>query len=216
MFATAPAPTLPVFLGNIAASSADASNVTTATLDTTGADFLIIYVASYQVTTAPTISDSKGNTWTPLTAKTQSGLQRGQLYYTVPSSVGSGHTFSANGSLSYPSVCVQAFSTVNATPFDTETGAVSAGSVSSLQPGSITPTEDYSLLVSGYAPYIGEGTVSIDSSFAITDALPIVPGFAFGSFMAYKIQGTSTADNPTWTCTGSSAAVAVMASFKPA
>ncbi len=55
--------------------------VTTAAIDTTGASLIVINVGS---STSPgALSDSKSNTWTPLTQKTFGGIEGAQLWYAI-------------------------------------------------------------------------------------------------------------------------------------
>ena len=55
------------------------NSVTTGALDTTTAKLIVIGIAFNQGAT-PTISDSKGNTWTALTASAVSGACAAQMY----------------------------------------------------------------------------------------------------------------------------------------
>lgn len=196
--------------------SSGGSTVTTDSIDTTGADLLVAVVSYYGNTTDPVLSDSKGNTWTGLTAREQSGVTfSNRIYYCKPTSVGSGHTFTAGpGGTSYPTISVSAFSgTKTSSVFDQESGAATAGNVTSFQPGSITPSEDGCLLVTGVST---DGTShSINSSFNAT-ATDKLTGNHLGGGIAYKIQTTAAAENPMWSWTGSSSKAAAMASFKPA
>ncbi len=65
-------------------------------IDTTGAN-LLIFGVSYLDGSAPTISDSKSNTWTALTATLPSTSGDIRIYYAKNPTVGAGHTFSATG-----------------------------------------------------------------------------------------------------------------------
>lgn len=183
---------------------------TTGSIDTTGASFLVLNVAWYDPGTAPTISDSKSNTWSALTKQTSTGSSR--LYYCASPSVGSGHTFSANGTGSYPSIQVLAFSGSHGTPFDQQNGAASAGAT--LATGSITPSEDNELVIAGlvHGDNLG-GAVSIDGGFtAYKNAFS--SGNNMGGGIAYLIQTTATAANPSWSVTTSTQLAATIASFK--
>src|SRR5437868_1131794 len=85
-------------------------HATTGTANTTGANFMACLVSAYVNGPADAIQDSKGNTWTALTSRVNtSGFDRLTLYYTVPSSVGSGHTVTNNNTGSYSWIACQAF-----------------------------------------------------------------------------------------------------------
>jgi YD repeat-containing protein len=76
-----------------AAALGSSNSVTTAAINTTGANFLVIAL-SYSTGATPTLSDNKGNTWTPLTTSAVTGTVTERLYYASNAVVGSGHTFS--------------------------------------------------------------------------------------------------------------------------
>ena len=190
-----------------------ANGGTTGSIDTTGASFLVLNVSYYDPGTAPTISDSKSNTWSALTLQSSTGSSR--LYYCASPSVGTGHTFSANGTGSYPSLQVLAFSGSHGTPFDQQNGATSAGATS-LATGSITPSEDNELVIAGLVHGDNTaGAVSIDGGFtAYKNAFS--SGNNMGGGIAYLIQTTATAANPSWSVTTSTQLAATIASFKAA
>src|SRR4051812_9792279 len=88
-----------------------ANGGTSGAIDTSGANFLVAVVASYSVGDT-TVTDSKSNTWTQLTARDEinTTLVRNRIWYAKNATVGSGHTFSDAVSSSFPSICVAAFS----------------------------------------------------------------------------------------------------------
>lgn len=105
------------------------STVTTAAVDTTGANLLLMVVTGFNPPTA-TPTDSKSNTWTATTA-----VGSTRFYYVWNATVGSGHTFTWNENV-FAGITVLAFSGVQTSsdPLDTRTGNSSGTS-----PGSITP-----------------------------------------------------------------------------
>lgn len=191
-----------------------ADSVTTDAIDTTGATLLVAHLAYYTPTsTTPTISDSKGNTWTELAHNASASGIGGRMFWCVPSSVGGSHTFSSETiSNLFPCIAVVAFSGGHASPFDDDTAGNGTGST--IQPGSITPAEDNEVLVTGVS--VGAaGTVSVDSGF--TEPNAEASGAAFQVSIAYKIQTSAAAVNPTWTIpSGGYGSVATMAAFKAA
>lgn len=203
-------------VGHVVAGSADTNNVTTGTLDTTGATLLVLVLSNYNAV-ATTISDSKGNTWTALTGFNQASNAHCRIYWSVPTSVGSGHTFTASSTAGYPSISVSAFSgPVRTSPADQQNGA---GGASALSVGSVTPTEDNELLVTGVCCWTsggGVGPSSVDAgfTFSVSILMDAVPNH-YGGGSAYKIQTTAAAVNPAWTTTASVNA-AVIATFRVA
>ena len=70
-------------------------------------------------------------------------------------------------------------------------------------------------MVTGCLEYAGEAP-SVDSGFA-ADSVVWAPGVTYGGGIAYLVQATAAAVNPTWTPVAVSGnAAATMASFKPA
>lgn len=209
-----------VLIANTGAESSDHDSVTTPALDTTGADLIVLSVAYYQTEAGNlVVSDSKGNTWTPCTAYNSSTFAAQQFYYCRNPIVGSGHTFTQSRTASYPSLVVQAWSGVGVTPFDQQNGAASSdAALSGIASGSITPSDDNELLISGIS--YGEVTASlptIDSGFTISYGNSGT-GFGFGTSMAYLVETTATAKNTTWTFSpiaANSAGVSII-SFKAA
>jgi hypothetical protein len=185
---------------------------TTSAIDTSGADLLVAYM-SYD--SGATFSDSKGNTWTALTARSHNGSDSfGRFYYVENPTVGTGHTFSS--SQSFASVFVQAwYGSLSPTAYDQETGST-ASSTTSQQPGSLTPTEDNSLLVFAVANGGNASAHSVNSGFTISNTVTAVTGLRYGGSMAYKVQGTKAAENPTYSWTGSTTVAAAQVIFKPA
>jgi len=196
-----------------ATAKGDAS-ATTGAIDTTGANFLVAVTAYAGAVTGFSFTDSKSNTWTALTERTAGAAGRERIYYCVPTSVGSGHTFTLSGATLFGSLCVASFSGGKASsPFDAESGA-GATPVSTKQPGSITPAQNSELLIAGLA-FSPTGTISIDGGYTITDQQDA--GDDIGSALAYKIQTYKAASNPTLTKGGSAGQmIAALASFKAA
>ena len=85
---------------------AGSGNITSGAIDTTGANFIIISLTELS-SGGYTISDSKGNTWHPLTARVQGPDQR--FFYAYNANVGTGHTFTGTGG-GFGWIGVEAFS----------------------------------------------------------------------------------------------------------
>ena len=194
-------------------ASANGSNPTTAAVNTTGVDLMIVVVGwfnSSQSTTPPTITDSKSNTWAALTVRNTGTNSGTVIFYSRVTSVGSGHTFTLTGTFS--SICVAGFSGSISSPFDQENGAGST-SASTLATGSVTPTNDNQLIIASVESGGAGDPFSINSSFTI--AVQDNGGAdSFPSGLAYKIQTTAAAINPTWTLAASTQTAAAIGTFK--
>lgn len=198
----------------VAAQATSGGDITTGSIDTTGANFLVMGVSFYQnVTANPTITDSKGNTWTPLTRNhnTNYGDYVGRIYYVENPTVGSGHTFSSAGPSVYSTISVGAFSGLaTSSVFVDEEVAITGGmSVTTLSAASLATGADEILAVSHLAlrEDSGGGTISINDSFTVLHTFNNNPGNALGLGFAYRIEATpSTVIDPTWTFPTDSAA----------
>jgi hypothetical protein len=195
-------------------SGTNAAAATTGSFDSTGATLIVVAFNYSPDSPSPTVTDSKGNTYTllsPITALT--GALRGRLAYCVNPIVGSGHTVTVNAAtVGYPTLTAYAFSGAGA--YDSqETGDEQGGT--SMQPGSITPSEDNCLLV--VAGFHDQATTdnSVNSSFSTLDKV-VTSGSNDDLVSAYKIQTTAGAENPTLSWTTFSWSGVVMASFKSA
>ncbi len=195
----------------------DALTVTTDAIVTTGADLIVVNLGYFGGTVE--LRDSKSNTWIPLSvAPTTSGYEQ-RLYYCVSPVVGSGHTFTADdggGAVAarYIGIAVLAFSGVNTSDAkDQESAGATNGSATSIQPGSVTPDEDNCLVVAGLG--WNSGTPSINGGYAEIHA-DAVGGNTVGSAIAYLIQTSAGATNPTWSWSSSVPAMASSVVFHAA
>lgn len=191
------------------------SGGTTTGIDTTGADLIVVYVSSTHFGSNPSLSDSKGNTWTALTRYSDSGGDVSiKGFYCVAPSVGSGHTFTVSGSYMYASIAVVGLVGAKATsPFDQEAGSAASGT--SLSPGSVTPSEGNEIVLSALNVNPA-ATASIDGGFTVLGYKALVGGSSLGIALAYLIQTSATAANPAWSWTGSQTSVGCSSTFKAA
>lgn len=196
-----------------------ATPLASAAIDTTGATLIVVTASAAGIGPQTlSVSDNKGNTWTALTAQeqTSSNSARVQLYYTIPTSVGSGHTFTVTATgtgFGGTGVEVEAFSgTAASSVFDVENqGQVNASAT--IQPGSVAPNNANSVVISADTTDANFVVSSVNSSFTITDNNGATKA---NTAMAYIIQTSASAVNPTWTNSGSAGAVATIAVFKAA
>jgi hypothetical protein len=184
---------------------------TTPAIDTTGATLLVVAVGWFNGGSAPSINDSKGNSWTALTAHA-GGNGSITLFYVLSPIVGAGHTFTVGGGASFYSCAVAAFASTSTPTFDAQNGAGSA-SAATIQPGSVTPAGANELFITALMTATFTGAISIDSSFVITDAELDSSANDFGTALAYLLLGTAAAQNPTWTTPGAARIAATLATF---
>lgn len=190
---------------------------TTASIDTTGATLIVISATDFGSDFPLTnpVSDNKSNTWT--TAYTSSrrscinGLSEQAYFYVIGGTVGTGHTFtytSSTGSLE-----VTAFAGVLS--FDAVAGPTNPGANTTFQWGSLTPANAGSLVLSS-ALIVNSGGVtapSVNSSFIIIETA--FDGSTFGGTLAYLIETTIVAANPTWTFNVSNSSCGANIVFAP-
>jgi len=206
---------------NTFAQSSDDTTVSTSAIDTTGANLIVLFTTS-DLATFPVVADSKSNTWTGLTTfGGGTGFKpEVKIWYCLNPTVGSGHTFSNNPSgTGYPSIAVAAFSGAGSSPFDQQNGFSSGDTTAlTIQAGSITPGQDNELLIAGVGWTLSAGVNgrTIDGGFT-----KLVDGDSgahfYGIALAYLIQTTAAAANPTWDYSGVGtvfAGSATIASFK--
>jgi hypothetical protein len=187
---------------------------TSSSIDTTGANLLVACV-SFDAGGSPTLSDSKTNSWTSINT-TAGGSSLIRLYYSVPSSVGSGHNFTIAGSATFAAISVQAWAGAHATPLD-QNNHNTADPVSSVQPGSVTPTDNGQLLVTcmNNTNDAADSGRTINSSFTVAGQKGLVGSVSYGIASGYFVQTTAAAINPTWSwSSGAVAARAAIATFK--
>jgi hypothetical protein len=200
-------------VGHVGAQSGDGNSTTTAGLNTTGATLLVLS-AAWVYSGSATISDSKGNTWTPLTGQVASPQCQVQLFYVVNPTVGTGHTFTVSGTTIFPAVTVTAWTGQAASPVDQQNG--NTATATTVATGSVTPSQSNELLIATTC-HNNQYTSSINSSFTISDDENGMASFAYGNVMAYLVQGSASAVNPTFSGNGSSNTwAAAIATFKAA
>lgn len=207
-----PALSAPALVASVGVQGVAGSCNTTASIDTTGATLLVAGVSSDSGNgTSKVVTDSKSNTWTRVGRYATGGSEQIEIYYSSPSSVGSSHTFTCNHA--YGTIFVQAFSGITtSSPLDTFNGASGSG-ITSLQPGSVTPANSASLVVTALGIGGGQGTDAINSSYTITNDYALIGGTAYGGGMAWNTITGAT--NPTWSNWTSSTASAISAVFIP-
>lgn len=204
-------------VASVGAKSTDGNGFTSGSIDTTGATLIVLELSNFiGVTTSMAISDSKSNTYLPLTAQ-DGGFadnERSRLYYCINPTVGSGHTFTVGTNTTFASIVAAAFSATSPA-FDQESGNTGA-SITSLAPGSLTPPSNNALIVTGLSlrGLLGVGqTPSVDGGFTSLNYQTGVSGQCLGGGLGYLIQGTAAAAIPAWSWATADSAAATAATF---
>jgi hypothetical protein len=188
-------------VASVCTKSTTTDTVTTSAINTTGATLFVIAISDFDGV-GYTVSDSQSNTWdtTPSTYTVTGGFFQLEFQFAIVTATNASHTFSATCSGCYPSVCVIAFSGTHATTVWDGKENGSEGAASTRQPGSITPTQDNAVVVSALAlPYEDIGTITISGGgFSAVEGQVVGGGGSYGVAIAYVVQTTATASNPTW------------------
>lgn len=201
-------------VGHAAAASANTNTAVTAAIDSRAADLLEVAVAVSN-TVAVTITDSASNTWTGTTRITAggAGVPDVQIFYCANPVTSATHTFTATTIAGNPSIAVQAKSGASTVPLDQQAGA--AGTGTSHQPGSVTPTvNNEDIVAAGSLAATETLPATVDSGMIITDQV-VETTNAWGLVMAYLFQPTAAAINPTFTLSTTSTGNTKIATFKP-
>lgn len=182
---------------------------TSSNKDSTGANLILINVNYFSGSGGTIVlSDNKGNTYVPLTARENATASQ-QYYCLSPTSVGSGHNWTVvKGGIPdpFPSIYVYLWSGV--VSFQAQSGTTRGGVPgTTLQPGSITPNTNGALIFSGCCASGSASGISVDSGLTANTSLATNQGTAF------KIQGTAAAINPTWTWTNNAEGGVTMSVF---
>lgn len=200
-------------LGNNQASVPSTGTATTSAVDTTGAQLIVAVCLAFaaDITTGK-MSDSLGNTWSAVAGQ-HLGNGSVRIFFAIASLVtGPSHTFSLASETggSYPTIFVSRWKGLRpgVNNHDGVSGGTAAGTT--VQPGTVTPTLDNDLIITG----LGDGSITnnktIDSGFTRQDQQNTSGIGATGAW-AYKIQGALAAVNPTWTTGSSNKAASIVA-----
>ena len=191
--------------------------ITTPGINTSTANLIVIAVGWATISGGSLVlTDSKGNTWTPLSVES-TGFEDPtvQLYYCFNPTVGAGHTFTWNvnpGPFQYNDLCINvaAFSGLATSPFDTEVVGTPGSSATFTM--TITPSSANSLIVFAVDAPTSVTTLTT-SAGTITDLQ--INGNTYPLLLGYYIQSGTGAFTPTITMSTATAFVAyAMAVFK--
>ena len=200
-------------------NSGAVTNVNSPTINTTGANYIIVSVATLAGTggaTAPT--DNMGNSPTeqfgPADESGGGGVTIGIYYYETPT-VGSGHVFTSTSP--FQSIIVSAWSgTAGSGAFDfgcaTATGALL---VTSINAASGTPTNDGSLVYVVATNFTSSNASISGGGVSTVDQIP-TGNSSLGSFAGAVVQGAKTAASPLYTMSTSEPVTILMITIAPA
>lgn len=194
------------------AGAASSPNIAVSTrFSTIGSNLIVVAVGTE--TTTVSISDTAGNTYTLVRTDTTTSDYL-MTYYCYNPVVTAANKITINSLSGYPAVCAAAFSGVATSPLDQQNGFGTTG-VTAIQPGSITPSANNYLLISGvmtdYASTFP--TPTIDSGFTISNYIPL-SGSTVGCGLAYLIQTLALPENPKWSGFALGHCVSSIVSFK--
>ncbi len=185
---------------------------TTDPISTQSANLLVAAVGyNPTVTSEPALTDNKGNTWSAIGSVNSGGTTKLRMFFLLNGAVGHGHTVTATGADSFGGVCLMAFRGSATSPLGSALSDSDAGSASTVQPGPLTPDNDNSLVITGLAfDANSSGAVSINGGFTAVSTASVA-ATSVGSGLAYLVQTTAAAADPTWNVTNvATAGIAAM------
>ncbi len=188
------------------AAQGTTATVTTAAIDTRGANLIIVVLDEIGITT---LTDSASNTWSTAASIAVNTTLR--IFYVLNPTTSATHTFTQPSvASSFPGIAVACFSGAAAAAVadQVSTGTESTGTTHAC--GSLTPTVDGELII--YALGNNFLTAAIDIG-TIANVLPLISNVSEGVGLAYEIQATAAARNATWTISNSQT-ITIAASFK--
>ena len=197
-------------------NAGNSNSITTPALTTTGANLMVAGCTYLNSGTFTSVTDSKSNSYTCLTPTTSNGNEITRLCYATNPTVGTSHTVTFNGTGIFGSIAVAAFSGVTtSSPLDQQNKNQTANATT-LQPGSVTPGQANEVLVTVLGYKTAGFPISIDGSYTITDSAEFTAN-NYGISLAYLVQTSPAASNPTWTRgAGNDDVSAQIATFIPA
>lgn len=190
---------------------------TTAAYDsqTNNAKFVVGIVTSDGGGAQPSVSDNQGNTYTyrTITSAAFPPYHRSRIFFLRNPTQGASHTWTVTGNNC--SMVVGLFDDdMDASPYDVEALAT-AGAVTSLQGGSVTPSQADSIIFSviGFSQNL---TPTVGSSFTKAAQANYASGVNYGSALAYKIVASTAAEDPAWSFATAEGVCVINAVFKKA
>lgn len=137
----------------VTGSNACGVGLTTPAVTTTGATLIVVGVTS-ATNPNPTVTDSKGNTWTKTSQSPLTISDSTSIFYAVPSGAqaGTNHTFTiATGGSGVDTICVAAFSGLTAPVLDQQAKATTPAPTSNFNSGAAPTTTAADELLIGFS-----------------------------------------------------------------
>jgi hypothetical protein len=194
-----------------AGASTCTAGATTPGIDTSAANYLLVFLATATGAAVPSFTDSKGNVYAQLD-QFNSSEQRITAYGSIPSSVGAAHTIALPAA---GAVCgsIQ-FLALSVTPkFIVDGLNHSAANTTFLRPGPVTPSKDYAWVLAIAANADVGGSFTIEAPYTIIQQQPCVSGAHYGMCMAWQSQYLREVTNPGFGFTGGSNATTMILAF---
>ncbi len=179
-----------------------AGNVTSAAINTTGANFLYVVVSAAEIGTGTKIvSDSYANTWTNRTITSSTGGMWLRVSDVLSSpTVGPGHTFTFT-SAAFPLLMVAAFFVPGGATFDQEIGATGGTSNTDRDSGTfVVPSR--ALCLSGFAWDVDGIVAQCTNGFTLIDQKDWndAPGNEGGAF-SWNTAAALSSPHTLWSAT---------------
>jgi hypothetical protein len=183
-------------------------------INTVGADLIVVEIDAFSYAGCG-LSDNQGNIWTNAISAS-AGNQNLVVWYTHNPTTSAAHTFT---DCQQSGMQMQAWkgSIAVGNPLDSQVSSFQT-STTTWQAGSLTPSQNNSLLVAASSVQVGSGpfTYSIGSAYTITDFYGGSVGGDTNGAAAYLLQSIAAASNPAWTINNpTSALLAGLVVFKP-
>jgi hypothetical protein len=186
-------------------ASFEPNPIVTAPINTTGGNFLVAFVDSFEqpssfpITVSDTINGiASGNTWVPLGSVASS--HTGQLFYAANANVGTDHVFQASTTANFGlSIFVQAWSGLAASPLQSQ--QVIASPLSPNYNMTFTPANAGDLVIFAIAATNGM-PYTVSAGFTISDSGNDSGGGFDGGAMSYLVAPSNASVTPLWTTPG--------------
>jgi len=198
-------------VAHVIALAPGANSVTSTAINATSATLIVAFAGSEA--SSGSMSDTLGNTYTLARTDSISTFDYLACYYKLGPIVSGSMKFTASFTGGYPGLVVMAFSGTF-TALDKQSGAGNSG-VTSIQPGSVTPSISGGLIVSALAMdyYSLAPTPTVTPLTLVDYGGP--SGTSVGVASAWELQAASAAINPTWSgFTSAGKVVTSMLTFK--
>jgi hypothetical protein len=206
-------------ISSVEGLSVGGNTITTSAINTTGADLIVIVALWYDLPMdASGFSDNQTNSYFLSSTSSPVVGSRCAIAYVYAPAVSSSHTFTFNATGGAPTIFVMAFSGALADVIDQQNVSGHSGSGTTSPPqvtGSITPSVNNSLIITGIATVADSGGHTVASPFILSNQANGVSGNSMAGGAAYYIQPTAGAITASWSWSDTAGVATIIASFKP-